>query len=61
MEELPAWINRGKSVAQLIKELETFENKEIEVKISVDSSKTLRPISLVLRDGNICILEYSGD
>jgi hypothetical protein len=43
----PNWTSKGKSVAQLIEELRTFENQEMEVRISVDDGDTSVPISLV--------------
>lgn len=43
------WENRGKTVAQLIKELQTFEDQNLEVKISVDDGDTFKSISLVGR------------
>lgn len=43
----PEWTSEGKSVAQLIRELRTFENQEMEVRISVDNGVTSLPISLV--------------
>ena len=43
----PDWTSRGKSVAQLIEELRTFENQEMEVRISLDGGETSVPISLV--------------
>jgi hypothetical protein len=45
----PEWIARGKSIAQLIKELQTFTDPEMEVRISVDDGKTFHAISLVGR------------
>lgn len=48
-KQKPLWLNRGKTISQLIKELQTFENQELEVKISIDSGETFKPISLVVR------------
>jgi hypothetical protein len=33
----PQWTSRGKTVASLIKELQSFENQDIEVRISIDA------------------------
>ena len=44
----PHWVSRGKTINQLIKELQSFENQELEVKISIDS-ETFKSISLVTR------------
>ena len=43
----PNWVTRGKSIRQLIEELQTFEDQDIEVKISVDDGETFKCISLV--------------
>jgi len=61
VNENPEWITRGKTIKQLIKELQTFENQDLEVKISIDGGETFKCISLVGKhnDGNtqICGLE----
>ena len=58
----PDWTSKGKSVAQLIKELQTFENQELEVRISVDDGDTSVPISLVIRsNGKYAVLKNSQD
>lgn len=41
------WQSRGKSVRQLIKELQSFDDHDIEVYISIDGGSTLKCISLV--------------
>jgi hypothetical protein len=41
------WTSRGKTVAQLIEELRSFEDQGLEVRLSVDGGKTSVPISLV--------------
>jgi hypothetical protein len=54
----PEWTWRGKTVAQLITELQTFEDQGMEVRISVDDGKTSLPISLVAKsDGRIALLQ----
>lgn len=45
----PEWVTRGKTIQQLIEELQTFENQELEVKISTDDGETFKCISLVVR------------
>jgi hypothetical protein len=45
--ENPEWVTKGKTIKQLIKELKTFENQNLEVKISIDDGETLKCISLV--------------
>jgi len=54
------WRYRGKTIKQLIQELQTFENLNLEVRISVDDMETDRPISLVAKDGKRCMLMYFG-
>jgi hypothetical protein len=43
----PDWTSRGKTVAHLMRELESFEDQEMEVRISLDGGETSFPISLV--------------
>ena len=43
----PEWTSKGKTVAQLIEELRTFEDQQMEVRISLDEGGTSFPISLV--------------
>ena len=58
----PEWTGRGKTVAQLIEELRTFENQEMEVRISVDDGATSLPISLVIRsNGKYAVLKNCQD
>jgi len=57
----PKWIEEGKTIQQLIKELQSFENQNLEVVISLDNGKTHKPISLVSKKENkYCLLEYCG-
>lgn len=52
------WTSRGKTVAQLIDELRTFEDQEMEVRISIDGGLTSLPISLVGKvDGKFAVLQ----
>ena len=58
----PDWTSKGKTVAQLIRELQTFENQEMEVRISVDDGDTSLPISLVIRsNGRYAVLKNCQD
>ncbi len=41
------WTNRGKTIAELVKELQSFEGQSLEVRISLDGGATSAPISLV--------------
>ena len=58
----PEWTSRGKSVAQLIEELRTFEDQGMEVRISIDGGATSVPISLVGKaDGKFALLKNCQD
>ncbi|TFW27765.1 hypothetical protein [Massilia horti] len=46
------WPSRGKSVSQLIKELQSFENQDMEARISIDGGASSVPISLVGKFNN---------
>lgn len=52
----PDWIVKGKTIKQLIKELQSFEDQELLVEISVDDGETKKPISLVKKTGGLCLL-----
>lgn len=54
------WINRGKTIRQLIKELQSFENQDLLVEISIDNGETKRPISLVKKSDGTCLLTFCG-
>jgi len=49
----PEWITKGKTIRQLIEELQTFEDQDLEVRISVDDGVTFRCISLVMRKNKL--------
>ena len=53
----PSWMSRGKTVAQLIEELHTFEDQGLEVRLSLDGGDTSVPISLLTRRGSVAVLE----
>ncbi|GHC12751.1 hypothetical protein GCM10010080_30430 [Thermomonas carbonis] len=58
----PEWTSRGKTVAQLIRDLQTFESQDLEVRISVDDGATSVPISLVTRsNGKYAVLKNCQD
>lgn len=60
MSEQPEWITRGKSIKQLIKELESFEDQNLFVEISFDDGETSKPINLVGKFDGKCMLLYCG-
>lgn len=55
----PEWVVRGKTIRQLIKELQSFENQDLLVEISLDGGDTHKPISLLKKSGQICLLVNS--
>ena len=61
VNEKPEWAIRGKTIKQLIKELQTFENQDLEVMMSTDGGETFKRISLVGKHNDngttICVLE----
>ncbi len=66
IRESENWVTGGKSIRQLIKELQTFDDLDVEVRISIDDGENHKPISIVGneqvdKNTNICILEYCGD
>jgi hypothetical protein len=60
-EGSPEWVTCGKSVKQLIVELNSFENQDMEVRISVDSGQSSCPISLVGKLNGKCVLIFFGN
>jgi len=53
---------RGKTVRQLIEELQSFENQDLEVRISIDSGDTSVPISLIGKiEGKYAMLMHCDD
>lgn len=55
------WINRGKSIRQLIEELNSFEDQNLLVEMSLDAFQTSWPISLVGKsDGKCLLMNFEG-
>jgi len=52
----PKWVVQRKTIKQLIKALQTFENQDLVVEISVDGGEVHKPISLVKKSGRVCLL-----
>jgi len=46
----PEWITRGKTIKGLIEELQSLDDQDLEVRISIDDGETFKPISLVTRE-----------
>jgi hypothetical protein len=59
MELDPAWTSRGKTIKQLIAELQSFDDQSLEVRISLDDGKTSLPISLVSKRAGAAVLQNS--
>lgn len=57
----PDWTNRGKTIAQLIQELRSFEDQTLEVRLSVDGGRTSMPISLVGKIGGAALFVNAED
>ncbi|MFJ3005924.1 hypothetical protein [Pseudomonas fluorescens] len=55
-EITPDWVGRGRTIKQLIVELQSFENQNLLVEISTDDGMTKKPISLVVKSGDTCVL-----
>lgn len=49
LNQAPEWVIRGKTIRQLVAELQRFENQDLEVKISTDDGETFKCISLVAK------------
>ena len=53
VNQKPEWFNKGKSIRQLIQELQTFEDQDIEARISIDSGDTDHCISILVRQHEV--------
>ena len=51
-----SWVIRGKKISDLIEELQSFENQELEVRISIDCGDTHHPISMLRKQNGYCVL-----
>lgn len=58
---IPNWVTRGKTIRQIIAELQTFEDQNMEVRMSFDDGDTHRCISIVTRHGDYCLLVNTKD
>lgn len=55
-QKQPCWVTKGKTIRQLIEELKTFEDQNLEVQISFDEGKTHKPISILVKRNGYCLL-----
>lgn len=51
--EIPKWVTQGKTIRQLIEELQSFADQDAEVRISIDYAETHRGISVKSTDPSI--------
>jgi hypothetical protein len=56
----PVWITKGKNITQLIKELGTFEDQNLEVRLTFDGGGNHKPISILTRRDGFAMIEYCG-
>ncbi len=49
----PNWVTSGKTISQLIEELKSFSDQNLEVRLSLDDGESFKPISLVVRKGGL--------
>jgi hypothetical protein len=57
--EYAEWVVRGKSISELIEELQSFEDQSLMVEISLDDGVSSKPISLVVKSKGRCLLMNS--
>jgi hypothetical protein len=55
-QNIPDWVTRGKTIRQLIDELKSFENQDLEIRLSLDYGETHHPISILEKHGECCLL-----
>ncbi|AZF42801.1 hypothetical protein C4J87_2643 [Pseudomonas sp. R1-43-08] len=55
-KKTPEWITRGKTIAELIEELQSFEDQSLMVELSTDDGMNKKPISLVGKENGVCVL-----
>jgi hypothetical protein len=57
-----SWQKRGTTIAELIEQLRSFENQEMEVRVSLDDGDSHSPVYLVGKvDGSCVLFVRSGD
>ena len=54
--QIPEWVTRGKTVRQLIAELQSFNDQDAEIRMSIDYGETNWCVSIVERHGPYCVL-----
>ena len=56
IKKIKDWPSRGKTVQQLINELESFECKELKVLLKIDGVEGAREINLVGKKDGACMI-----
>jgi hypothetical protein len=52
----PDWVVRGKTVRQLVRDLLTFQDLDVPVRISLDGGESSKAISIVIATDGICLI-----
>ena len=52
------WPEKGKKIRDLIKELQSFEDQDLLVEMSIDGGETAKPISFIGKKDGKCRLVY---
>ncbi|MEW5698725.1 hypothetical protein [Pseudomonas synxantha] len=55
-DDILSWSTKGKTIRNLIKELESFEDQNLKVELSLDGGVSSVPISLVGKKDGECLL-----
>ncbi|WP_025669820.1 hypothetical protein [Rhizobium sp. CF142] len=53
-----SWTEKGKTIRSLIKELQSFENQDLPVVLSIDGGEQIKPVSLVGKKDNQCLIAF---
>ncbi|QDV31822.1 hypothetical protein Spb1_37670 [Planctopirus ephydatiae] len=53
---IPEWVTRGKTIRQLIQELQSFENQDMMVRMSLDDGESHFGISIIGKIDGQCVL-----
>jgi hypothetical protein len=56
---IPDWVTRGKTIRQLIEELQSFEDQDMVARMSLDDGATHHGISIVQKSDGCCVLVNS--
>jgi hypothetical protein len=59
MKNNPEWVIKGKTIKELIEEIERFPDLNMEVRISLNDGNTHKPVSIIGKIDNYCVLMNS--